>query len=356
MKKNLVFNQLFEPESSTYTYLLADKNSKEAVIIDPVIETLDRDIKLIKEMGLNLKYVLDTHVHADHITAASELRNKLGAKTCVSEDANVACVDVNLQDGQELNFGEFKVKAIATPGHTDSCISYYVEEMGAVFTGDALLIRGTGRTDFQQGSSKKLYNSITQKIFTLPDETKVYPGHDYRGQTVSSIELEKQYNPRVGLGKTEEDFVKIMSELKLANPKKIHEAVPANLLCGTRTDTKWLHPQMVDGIPEVTPEDVMTALNKANGKIRLIDVRMPEEFNNELSHIPGAELYTLGPAFEKFLDQADKEQEIVFVCRSGGRSGVAADMAVKKGFKKTANLVGGMIKWNELKLPTHASH
>lgn len=356
MKKNLVFNQLFEPESSTYTYLLADKNSKEAVIIDPVIETIDRDVKLINEMGLKLKYVLDTHVHADHITAASELRNKLGAKTCVSEDANVSCVDINLGDGQDLKFGEFTIKTIATPGHTDSCMSYYVEDMGAVFTGDALLIRGTGRTDFQQGSSKKLYNSITQKLFKLPDETKVYPGHDYRGQTVSSIELEKQYNPRVGSGKSEEDFVKIMNELKLANPKKIHEAVPANLLCGTRTDTKWLHPQVVDGIPEVTADDVVNAISKAPGKVQLIDVRFPEEFNNELSHIRGAELVTLGPSLDSFLEKADKNQEIVFICRSGGRSGVATEMAVKKGFKKTANMVGGMIKWNELKLPTQARH
>lgn len=348
MKNEPIFFQLFEPESSTYTYIIADGKSKEAAIIDPVISTVDRDLKLIDELGLRLMYVLDTHVHADHITAASEIRKRTHAKTAVSQDSGVTCVDIPLEDNQELTLGDKIVTAIATPGHTNTCMSFYFE--GMVFTGDTLLIRGTGRTDFQQGSSEKLYDSVHEKLFKLPDDTKVYPGHDYRGQTVSSIELEKKFNPRLGGNKSKDDFKKIMAELKLDNPKKIHEAVPANLACGQVTSGRVMHPQVVDGIPEVTCEEV---LNQA-GKVRLIDVRRPEEFNNELGHIPGAELITLGPDLTNFLEKGDRNQEIVFVCRSGGRSGTATAESLKMGYKATINMVGGMIRWNELKQPTES--
>lgn len=346
MKTDTIFFQLFEPESSTYTYIIADKKSKEAAIIDPVINTVDRDVKLINELGLRLMYVLDTHIHADHITAASELRKRTQAKTAVSQDAGVSCVDIPLEDGQELTLGDKKITVIATPGHTNTCMSYYFD--GMVFSGDALLIRGSGRTDFQQGSAEKLYESVHEKLFKLPDDTKVYPGHDYRGQTVSTIELEKKFNPRLGGGKTKDDFKKIMSELKLDNPKKIHEAVPANLLCGEVKTNKVMHPQIVDGIPEVTCEDVLANL----GKVRIIDVRRPEEYNNELGHIAGTELVTLGPDLTNFLEKGDRSQEIIFVCRSGGRSGQATAESIKLGYKSTINMIGGMIRWNELRQPT----
>lgn len=346
MKSDTIFMQLFETESSTYTYLIADKQSKEAAIIDPVLNTVDRDLKLIDELGLRLMYVLDTHIHADHITGAAEIRNRTHAKTAVSQTALVQCVDIPLEDGQELTLGDKKIKVLATPGHTDTCLSFYFD--GMVFTGDALTVRGTGRTDFQKGSSDQLYDSIHQKLFKLPAETIVYPGHDYRGLTASTIELEKKFNPRVGGGKTKEEFKKIMSELKLANPKKIHEAVPANLACGQTKDTRVLHPQVVDGIPEVTCEDV---LNKI-GKVRIIDVRRPEEFNNELGHIQGSELVTLGADLTQFLEKGDRSQEIVFACRSGGRSGQATAESIKLGYKSTMNMVGGMLRWNDLKQPT----
>lgn len=230
MKKDIIFYQLFEQETSTYTYLIADEQTKEAALIDPVLETVDRDLKLVTELGLKLKYVLDTHIHADHITGAGAIRQKTNAQTGVSAESQVGCADLLLKDGQELFLGDKKITVLATPGHTNTCLTYSFENM--IFTGDSLLIRGCGRTDFQQGSSDRLYDSVHGKLFKLSDDTILYPGHDYRGQTASTIGLEKKFNPRLSIDTTRESFKKIMSELKLANPKKIHEAVPANLTCG----------------------------------------------------------------------------------------------------------------------------
>ncbi len=228
-----IFYQLFEHESSTYTYLIADPATGEAALIDPVIETVERDLKLIEELGLRLKYVIDTHIHADHITGAGVIRKRTGAQTAVSAHAHVDCADISLRDGDELFLGQMRIQALATPGHTDSCMSFIFGNK--VFTGDALLIRGTGRTDFQQGSSGKLYDSVHEKLFRLPPDTQVYPAHDYRGQTASTIALEMKFNPRLGMGQSKNDFIKTMAELKLDKPKKIHEAVPANMACGKVT-------------------------------------------------------------------------------------------------------------------------
>lgn len=351
LDQGTIFHQLFEPESSTYTYIIADRQTKEAAIIDPVLETVDRDLKLIDELGLKLVYVLDTHIHADHITGAGEIRKRTDAKTGVSRRAKVECVDIGLEDGQELLLGNKKIKVIATPGHTDTCLTFGFE--GMIFTGDALLIRGCGRTDFQQGSADDLYDSVHEKLFQLPEDTVVYPGHDYRGLTSTTIGLEKVHNPRLRLKNSREDFKKIMSELKLANPKKIHEAVPANLACGRPKDARVLHPQVVDGIPEITVEDVRRNLpDAAVGKVKLIDVRRPDEFNNELGHIRGATLVTLGPDLTKFLENGNRAEEIVFVCRSGGRSGSATAESIRLGYKFTINMAGGMIRWNEMKFET----
>ena len=224
--------QLFDRESSTYTYLLADAASGQAVLIDPVLEQVDRDLELLSDLGLLLAYVLETHVHADHVTAAGVLRQRTGAKTAVSRRAGAACADVQLDDGDVLRVGDLVIEARQTPGHTQGCVTYVTADHAMAFTGDTLLIRGCGRTDFQGGDAVRLWRSVHEKIFTLPDACRIYPGHDYRGRTVSTVGEEKRLNPRLGGARTENEFVAIMSALNLPKPKRIEEAVPANQRCG----------------------------------------------------------------------------------------------------------------------------
>ena len=229
----LGLRQLFEEETSTHTFLLFDEETNEGVLIDCVKEKVERDLKLMEELGISLKYLLETHVHADHITGADDIRQKTGAAVVYGALAGVECADINLADGAELSFGKFKVKGISTPGHTSGCTSYLIENM--VFTGDTILIRGCGRTDFQQGSAQNLYESVNNKLFTLPQETMLFPAHDYKGMWLTTIAEEKQYNPRLGQGKSLAEFVEIMDNLNLAYPKKIDVSVPSNLKCG-KTD------------------------------------------------------------------------------------------------------------------------
>ncbi len=226
----MIFRQLFDYETWTYTYLLADEQSREAVLIDTVKEQSERDLALLKELGLSLKLVLETHIHADHVTGAGLLRQQTGAKVGVSAVAGVSCADIQLTDGMELSFGKSKLKVIATPGHTNTCTSFFCD--GRVFTGDALFIRDAGRTDFQEGSPEKLFDSVTTKLFSLPGTTQVFPGHDYKGQTSSTIAEEKAHNSKFGGGRSLLQFKELMAEMKLGQPKKIHIAVPANLQCG----------------------------------------------------------------------------------------------------------------------------
>lgn len=232
MQNSPIFYQLFEKESSTYTYLLGDVKTAEAIIIDPVSETVERDLKLINDLGLKLKYILETHVHADHITGSGVLRNRTGAQIALGAANDSSCADISLKDGDEIKFGAHKITAIETPGHTKGCLTYFLDNM--LFTGDTLLIRGCGRTDFQDGSSEKLFHSVREKIFSFPDSTYIYPAHDYKGFTRTTVGDEKKLNPRLKLENTKEDFVKIMANLKLDYPKKIQVAVPANMQCGIR--------------------------------------------------------------------------------------------------------------------------
>jgi sulfur dioxygenase len=226
----MIFRQLFEPASSTYTYLLADPDTREAILVDPVVEEVETYARVLDELGLKLVYTLETHVHADHVTAGATLRKRFGSRTVVQASAGAECADVFVQDGDHVRVGKIDLEVRETPGHTNGCVAYVGEDR--VFTGDALLIGGCGRTDFQQGDPGRLYDSIHTKLFTLPPDTLVFPGHDYKGRTVSSIKEEMATNARLGGGKTKEQFVEIMRNLSLAYPKQIDRAVPANQRCG----------------------------------------------------------------------------------------------------------------------------
>ena len=228
----MVFRQLFDPETSTYTYLLADPATRDAIVIDPVLDHIERDLGFIAELGLALRYALDTHVHADHVTALAALRDRVGARTVVSERAGVSCADLTVVDGDAIRFGGLGVHVLETPGHTAGCISCVTLDHAMVFTGDALLIRGCGRTDFQDGDPDALYRSVHDKLFALPGTTLVYPGHDYKGRTASSIDEERRCNPRLGGGRTRAEFAATMRALALPHPRFMAVAVPRNLRCG----------------------------------------------------------------------------------------------------------------------------
>jgi len=358
----MILRQLFDRESSTYTYLIGDPGTRHAALIDPVREQIERDLTYVRELGLELTYVLETHVHADHVTAASLLRERTGAKTAASA-AGAPCVDITLRHGEVIRVGDLAVTALATPGHTDDGISYVVE--GHVFTGDTLLIRGCGRSDFQNGDAGTLFDSITRVLFALPPETVVLPAHDYRGATSSTIGEEMKHNARVA-GRGREDFIALMNGLDLPPPAHLATAVPANRACGRTepvqehqtndsTESKRRRETMsiataattnASGIKEVSPRDV----DAHRAEVRLVDVREPHEFTGELGHIPGAELVPLATVTDA-AKSWDKDADIVLVCRSGKRSGTATAQLAAMGFGRVYNMAGGMLAYGEAKLP-----
>lgn len=230
----MIFRQLFEPLSSTYTYLLGCEQTGQALLIDPVVNTIDRDLALLQQLGLRLAWTVETHIHADHITGARHLRERVGSRIAVAAMDGLPCADLGLQDGVPLAMGEVTLRPIHTPGHTAHHLAF--EGAGRLFTGDALLIEGCGRTDFQGGSAAELYRSIHQHLFSHPDETLVYPGHDYQGRQVSSIGQEKARNPRLGQGRSQAEFEALMAALGLPYPKFIDHAVPGNRDCGRCPD------------------------------------------------------------------------------------------------------------------------
>jgi glyoxylase-like metal-dependent hydrolase (beta-lactamase superfamily II)/rhodanese-related sulfurtransferase len=345
----MLFRQLFDHETSTYTYLLADPETRDAVIIDPVREQLERDLSVIADLSLQLRYVLDTHVHADHVTGSGLLRERTGAKTVVSKHGGAPCADVLVDDGDVIQFGKHQLEVRATPGHTAGCVTYVTAERDMAFTGDTLLIRGCGRTDFQQGDARQLYQSVVDKIFSLPDDTKIFPGHDYKGRTMSTVIEEKSHNPRLKEGTSENEFAVIMSGLKLAYPKRIQEAVPANQKCGITdgkphdivTHESWAPVvRTPTGIPEVTPAWVASSMDR--GLYRIVDVREPEEVKEGM--VPGAVNFPLAVVGREMMS-LDRDTPVVVICRSGGRSGRAALELLAHGFTRVASMTGGMLTW-----------
>ena len=345
----MLFRQLFDTVSSTYTYFLADEESREAVVIDSVFELAQRDLALIRELNLKPLWILETHVHADHVTGASILKRATGAQTAVSKDSGAEGADRYLSDGEVLKFGRHELEARATPGHTNGCMTFVLDKGLKAFTGDTLMVRAVGRTDFQQGSAHTLYESIHQRIYTLPDTCEIWPGHDYQGRTQTSVLEEKRFNPRIAQVRSVEDFVGTMHNLNLPHPKQIDVAVPANLKMGRRDEglegavglAQWAPLQIsYAGIPEVDPAWV----EEHASKVQLIDVREASEFTGELSHIKGAHLLPLGIVVEKAAT-LDKSKPIVTVCRSGGRSGQAVVLLKKAGFDQVASMAGGMLRY-----------
>ena len=344
----LIFRQLFDRHSFTYTYLLADDKSREAVLIDPVFEQMNRDAALLAELKLSLICVLDTHCHADHVTSAWLLKQKTGAQIAISTHAGVDNADRYLNHGDQIKFGRRFLTVRETPGHTYGCLTYVLDDESKAFTGDCLLIRGCGRTDFQHGEARKMYQSIHSEIFTLPDDTLLYPAHDYRGLTVTSVAEEKYYNPRLGGKLSASDFDGYMRNLNLPHPRQIDIAVPANLKSG-KPEQELLPQQRQQWAPlnytfagflEIEPQ----AMEERLQHLQVIDVRTPEEYNGPLGHIPNARLLPLDKLNER-VDEIGHDKPVVTVCRAGGRSAQATVILQKAGFNEVANLAGGMLRW-----------
>ncbi len=310
----LVFRQLFDPQSSTYTYLLGDRPSGQAVLIDPVFEQVRRDVALVGELGLTLVATLETHVHADHVTGAWLLKQRAGSRIMLAKASGAAGADRYLSQDDVVGFGGRRLMVRTTPGHTNGCLTYVLDDRSMAFTGDCLMIRGAGRTDFQGGDAAAMYRSIHEQIFTLPDDCLLYPSHDYRGLTVTSVGEERRFNPRIGGEIGVGDFTGYMKNLGLAHPKLMDIAVPANLRCG--------RPEIDAAAESTAPADPGWAtLRYSFAGVWEIDPL-------------GLEEHTLA-----------QDRPIVAVCRAGGRSAQATIILQQNGFKNVANLTGGMLRW-----------
>ena len=348
-----IFRQLFDAPSSTYTYLLAERASGQALLIDPVFEQARRDAALIAELGLTLAWALETHVHADHVTGAWLLRERLGSRIALARAAHEAGAEGAerwLEPGDRIDFGARWLSVRATPGHTSGCLTYVLDDESCAFSGDCLLIRGCGRTDFQQGDANTLYASVRQQIFTLPAQCLIYPGHDYNGLTATSVEEERRYNPRLGGEVSAADFAGHMQNLKLPHPKKLDIAVPANLRCGRPEGDTWSSSEPTwaqlrctfGGLWEIDPQALTEVAH--SGPVQIVDVREPTEFHGPLGHIAQARSIPLG-SLDEGLATLDRARPVVAVCRSGSRSARAVAMLQQAGFAQVANLAGGMLRW-----------
>jgi len=329
----VIFKQFFDPISSTFTYLLAKSKGSEALIIDPVLDCVDDYLKFLGQNNLKLVVAMDTHIHADHKTGLGQLRNITRCMTCLSEHAKASTISRKLVDGDTVAIDGVELDVFYTPGHTDDSCCYYAE--GMVFTGDTLFIRGNGRTDFQHGDAGQLYDSISEKLFTLPGDTMVWPGHDYKGEQLSTISREKLENPRY-FGKSKQEFIEIMDNLNLPNPQLMDIVVPFNQHFG-------------DGLGVGFEENVaLTAeqLETLEGHI-LVDLRELDEVQRvgtikDSIRIP---LRHLEKAIRDLENPINHAEGVVFFCAHGERSALALEMTRELGFKNGKHLVDGVAEW-----------
>jgi glyoxylase-like metal-dependent hydrolase (beta-lactamase superfamily II)/rhodanese-related sulfurtransferase len=330
------------------TYLLACERTRHAVLIDPLKENTGRYIAVAAYHGFRLDYLIDTHTHADHRSGTFDLADLTDAKVVMERHAPAPHVAVHVADGEVIEVGDLRIKIFYTPGHTPDGMSLSVD--GRVFTGDTLMIGGTGRADFAGGDAGKQYDGIIKSLFTLPDDTMVLPAHDYRGNHSSTIGIEKASNPRVA-GRTRAEYIEIMKNLGLALPDKIQEALQANQSAIDDDSLKFPDLTQLNAIRQISAAE-LDARIKAGGAPVLIDVREPDEYKDELGHLDGSRLIPLRvlPAKAAELDNL-KASEIVVVCRSGVRSTTAAAILTGLGFEHVSNLKGGMLEWNEIGLP-----
>jgi glyoxylase-like metal-dependent hydrolase (beta-lactamase superfamily II)/rhodanese-related sulfurtransferase len=343
----LLFRQLFDAPTGTFTYLLADVPSGKGVLIDPVFEQHERDLSLIRELGIELVACLDTHAHADHVTGSWLMHEATGCAIALAAAARAENVTQPLMHGDLLGFGGRHLEVRSTPGHTDGCVSYVLDDESMAFTGDALLVRGCGRCDFQQGNAHTLWRSITEQIFSLPEACLLYPGHDYTGRGVTSVAEEKAFNARLGGSATERDFVGHMDNMKLPHPHKIAEALPGNLRSGKPRNgvvpLTWGPLQRsYAGLPELLPDWVAQHL----GGLTILDVRSAEEFAGPDGHIGGSLLIPL-PELEARREEIASDRPLVVVCHSGSRSALATQQLLKAGLSQVANLRGGLSRWGD---------
>jgi len=355
----MIFRQLFDAETSTFTYLLADPDARDAVLIDCVFEQHLRDLALIRELGLELRLTLETHVHADHVTGAWLMKRALDSEIALAAAAGAEGADRLLAHGDVVKVGALAIEVRGTPGHTAGCLSYVLPQHKMAFTGDALLIRGAGRTDFQQGSAKTLFYSVREQIFTLPDDFLIYPAHDYSGRGVTTVGEERAHNPRLGDGVREQDFVAYMENLGLPHPAKMDRAVPANLRCG-RPDDADAPPHAPDwgpvirtfaGVWQIEPDWV----HRHAAEVRVIDVREQVEVDaSPMGRVPGSIVIPLSQLRGR-TDEIERDRPVVCVCPAGARSAVAAGVLEKAGFPQVANLRGGILAWRAAGLPVETS-
>jgi glyoxylase-like metal-dependent hydrolase (beta-lactamase superfamily II)/rhodanese-related sulfurtransferase len=337
----MIFKQFRDPVSDTLTYLLAKSKGAEALIIDPVADQVEEYIKFIDEMELKLVKVMDTHIHADHVTGMGKLRDRYNCMTIMGKESDIDLVSVRLSDGDLVKVDGITLKAMHTPGHTSESYCYYMD--GMVFTGDTLFIRGSGRTDFQNGSAELQYESIYNKLFSLPDNTLVFPGHDYKGENVSTIGLEKAHNPRLA-NKTKEEYVELMNNLNLAYPKLMDVAVPANLSNGENLKSS-LKPEAV-----INPKNAFENLYK-NDKYFFIDLREPEEI--EKTGIISGSINVPFQKLEEELNNPKSNLHLslgdgaipVFYCGYGERSALAIKILLNRGHSGVHHIEGGIDAW-----------